>query len=261
MPFIEGTVTEVEISAYGFESQKISVTHLGQKIEVELANKPDNPAILKLRTPSFPQRLAGHENDFRLKTGFSGSSNYSPYQPESYEFTEHRIWRDGTVNVTLVGGENWGYPWGVLAGPVEVTMEYGEVTEAELPFILDPPFPVPVSVFRTIVLVGGETADVLIPVTFENREDVLTLVFEDGGIQEPRHGFIKAATDGEQEFPIKLEFAREAMMESKLKIELPHTIEIHVQRNGNPVEDFKAEVSGEINSLDNSIAVRRQWTA
>jgi hypothetical protein len=242
VPVQEGCETIVTVQCGGFQGAVATAQAGMAQLEIVLVSEATGPmpegetATLIVSGAAGPPgksksslratlevRLDSYSQDIQLSTWGEEAIRH--------EFTIRAI---GTGTVTLRGGKEWGYPGGVLAGPVEFAIADGETRHLELPAIASPPWEKPIRSIKVYPTASGcPLSSLHTHLRFDGLEGARkAAMFQNGTIDVL--GYPLALTDGRDDYPIEFTPADDGV--ATLKVDLPHTLEVRVTRNGKPVD-------------------------
>jgi hypothetical protein len=242
VPVVEGCETAVTVRCEGFKDAGGAARPGMAKLELTLEKDNIPTATLVVVIPKYPEGLT--QDELRATVHLrqketAQTSESSAWGTEGVEctFTLHEF---SAGKVTLRGGQQWGYPGGVLSGPIEFEIAAGETKRIELPPISAPPWSKPVTGINVTARTSGRPMTLDAFLRYKDLADPVNESLSDGG-DLPVRGVASGITDGREDYPVQ--FTPGDNGQATLTIDLPHTIEVTLSRAGKPVEEFQVSAS------------------
>ncbi|MCB9933503.1 MAG: hypothetical protein H6841_08790 [Planctomycetes bacterium] len=241
VPVFPGLTTRVRVESPGFAPVEGSVTDRDAKLVLKLEAVAAGVATLRIQVPELPEVIADRPEAFlsvvRLDNGGTvygvnaGTGEHVVPVPAA-----------GAYRVQLLGGGSWGYPGGVLSGPVEVTVKEGDDVPVTLPAIGPPPWPVQADGYVSNVRCAGRSisleTDVLIADGVKVGVSITT--GQDFSITAPP----LAIADGDASIPLDVPAPSRPDEKLTVSLDLEARIDVRVTRQGKPVASFQATATG-----------------
>lgn len=242
VPVLEGCETSVVVSCPGFLVASGVARPGMQKLEINLVRSTTPVTTLVVVVPAFPKAIQpGVAAPFvSVQVGNNGHNGNVKDWGEKPVESVVVLQVAGSGKIALYGGQNYGYPNGVLSGPIEFEIAEGETRRIELPAIAAPPWDKPLYSFRISARTSGRSIDLEACVRYKDMKDPVKEELNDDESIFVR-GQPVALTDGFDDFPVQA--ATGEKFEGTLSFDLPHTLEVRLMRAGLRVEQFKATVT------------------
>jgi hypothetical protein len=242
VPVFPGLTTKVQVEADGFAPVEGSVTESDEKLVLKLEAVAAGVATLRIQVPELPEAIADLPEALLVVVRLdNGGTVYGVYAGSGEHVVP--VPAAGAYKVTLAGGGNWGYPGGVLSGPVEVTVKVGDDVPVTLPAIGLPPWPFEAGGYVSNVRCAGRPISLDTDVLIGEGNGTVRASMSTGqefSLSAPP----VAIPDGDQRIPLEVPAPSEEGEQLAVSLELEARIEVRVTRQGKPVTSFQATADG-----------------